>query len=292
VSEGGTINWYGDPYGAQISLDATYEENTPVYNLVQEEIQIGGGATQDDLEKDARKPTRTVVTMHLKGDLLKPSIGFDLEFPNATGSLKTFIDNKLRSLHSDQNELNRQVFGLVVVGSFLPNSSSGFLQNSDYVSSAFNTLTQVLTNQFSSYLSGLAAEWFGGAVSSIDFDIAYNEYRNSLKNASTNTDVGRELQLRLSSGFANDRIKIQVGSQFGVGSQGATTTNGFLGEDVVVEIQLTANHNWRLKIYQRTEPDITIGQLRGRYGVGFTFQREFDTWDEMLHGASQNIKKK
>jgi hypothetical protein len=195
-------------------------------------------------------------------------------------------------LHSDQNELNRQVFGLVVVGSFLPNSSSGFLQNSDYVSSAFNTLTQVLTNQFSSYLSGLAAEWFGGAVSSIDFDIAYNEYRNSLKNASTNTDVGRELQLRLSSGFANDRIKIQVGSQFGVGSQGATTTNGFLGEDVVVEIQLTANHNWRLKIYQRTEPDITIGQLRGRYGVGFTFQREFDTWDEMLHGASQNIKKK
>jgi hypothetical protein len=292
VSEGGTINWYGDPYGAQISLDATYEENTPVYNLVQEEIQIGGGATQDDLEKDARKPTRTVVTMHLKGDLLKPSIGFDLEFPNATGSLKTFIDNKLRSLHSDQNELNRQVFGLVVVGSFLPNSSSGFLQNSDYVSSAFNTLTQVLTNQFSSYLSGLAAEWFGGAVSSIDFDIAYNEYRNSLKNASTNTDVGRELQLRLSSGFANDRIKIQVGSQFGVGSQGATTTNGFLGEDVVVEIQLTANHNWRLKIYQRTEPDITVGQLRGRYGVGFTFQREFDTWDEMLHGARQNIKKK
>jgi len=291
VSEGGMINWYGDPYGAQIALDATYEESTPVYNLVQEEIQIGSG-TQDDLEKDARKPTRTIVTMHLKGDLLKPSIGFDMEFPNATGQLKTFIDNKLRSLRSDQNELNRQVFGLVVVGSFLPSNSTGFLQNSDYVSSAFNTLTQVLTNQFSSYLSGLAAEWFGGAVSSIDFDIAYNEYRNSLKNPGATADVGRELQLRLSSGFANDRITVQVGSQFGVGSVGATTTNGFLGEDVVVEIQLTENRNWRLKIYQRTEPDITVGQLRGRYGAGITFRREFDTWEEMIHGANQNIKKR
>lgn len=292
VLEGGVINWYGDPYGAQIALDATYEENTPLYNLVQEEIQIGGGSTQEELEKDASKATRTIVTMHLKGDLMKPSIGFDLEFPNVTGQLKTFVDNKLRSLRSDQNELNRQVFGLVVVGSFLPNSSNSFLQNSDYVASAFNTLTQVLTNQFSSYLSGLAAEWFGGAVSSIDFDIAYNEYRNSLKNAAASSDVGRELQLRLSSGFANDRVRVQVGSQFGVGSQGTTTTNGFLGEDVVLEIQLTENRNWRLKIYQRTEPDITIGQLRGRYGIGLTFKREFDTWDELIHGANQQLKKK
>ncbi|MBU6342358.1 MAG: hypothetical protein KGS48_12750, partial [Bacteroidetes bacterium] len=78
----------------------------------------------------------------------------------------------------------------------------------------------------------------------------------------------------------------------GVGSQGTTTTNGFLGEDVVLEIQLTENRNWRLKIYQRTEPDITIGQLRGRYGIGLTFKREFDTWDELIHGANQQLKKK
>jgi hypothetical protein len=291
VAEGGTIIWYGDPYGAQIALDATYEENTPVYNLIQEEIQIGGGAQQDELEKDARKATKTIVTMHLKGDLLKPSIGFDLEFPNATGNLKTFIDNKLRLLHLDQNELNRQVFGLVVVGSFLPSSSSSFLQNTDYVASAFNTLTQVLTNQFSGYLSGLAAEWFGGKVSSIDFDIAYNEYRNALNDPGA-ANVGRELQVRLSSGFANDRITIQVGSQFGLGSPGVSTTSGFLGEDVVVEIQLTENKQWKLKVYQRTEPDIILGQQRGRYGLGLTFRKEFDTFSELITNANKELKKK
>ena len=38
VADGGTINWYGDPYAAQISLDATYTENTSLYNLIRDEL--------------------------------------------------------------------------------------------------------------------------------------------------------------------------------------------------------------------------------------------------------------
>jgi hypothetical protein len=283
VAEGGTISWLGDPYGAQIKLDATYEETTPLYNLIQDELQLtGGSASGSLLETDARKAHRTVVTMHLIGDLLKPNISFSLDFPNINSQLKTLVDNKMRLLRQDQNELNRQVFGLVVVGSFLPSNSNQFLQNADYVATAFNTLTQVLSNQFSNYLSGLAAEWFGGRVSSIDFDIAYNQYQNALD--PTRQAVGRELQLRLTSGFANDRITVQVGSQFGLGQPGVATTDGFLGEDVVVEIQITENRQWKLKVYQRTEPDITLGQRRGRYGLGISFRKEFDSFGELMGG--------
>jgi len=290
VAEGGTINWYGDPYGAQISLDATYSENASLYNLIRDEIQLTQ-QSDPNMEADARKATKVVVTMHLKGDLLKPAISFDLEIPNVAGQIKTLTDNKLRLLRQDQNELNRQVFGLIVVGTFLPSNTNQFLQNSDYVASAFNTLTQVLSNQFSGYLSELATQLFGGAVSSIDFDIAYNEYQNSLSDPGQSS-IGRDLQVRLTSGFANDRLTVQIGSQFGLGKPGVATQDGFLGEDVTVEIQLTENRQWRLKVYQRTEPDIIVGQRRARYGLGISFRKEFDTFGELMGGLSDWFKKK
>lgn len=290
VAEGGTINWYGDPYGAQISLDATYDENTSPYNFLREEIEL----TKDDrLKAEASKATRVLVTMHLKGELFKPVISFDLDFPNLTAQVKTLADNKLRVLRQDQNELTRQVFGLVVVGSFLP-PSSGFIQSSDYVTSAFNTLTQVLSNQLSNYLTALATEWFGGAVSSIDFDIAYNEYRNALNTPGQPNlnQIGRELQVRLTSGFVNDRVTIQVGSQFGLGRPGVATQDGFLGEDVVIEIQPTQNRQWRLKVYQRTEPDVTVGTRRARYGLGISFRKDFDSFGDMMEGITGWMHKK
>ncbi len=282
VSSGGTINWYGDPYGAQISLDATYEENTSLYNFLRDEIEL-----LQSVAAEAGKATRVVVTMHLKGDLMKPAISFDLDFPNISGQLKTYAENKLRLLRQDQNELNRQVFGLVVVGTFLPSNSGAFFQEADYLASAFNTLTQMLSNQFSNYLTGLATEWFGGTVSSIDFDVAYNEYQTALSDPSQPiSQVGRELQVRLTSGFANDRVMVQVGSQFGLSRPGTTTQDGFLGEDVTVEIQLTENRQWRLKVYQRIEPDLAGGQRRSRYGFGISFRKDYDSFEDMMSGLT------
>ncbi len=282
VLDGGTINWYGDPYGAQISLDAVYEETTSLYNLLRDEIELIPSAASE-----AGKATRVVVTMHLKGDLMKPNITFDLDFPNISSQLKTLADNRLRLLRQDQNELNRQVFGLVVVGSFLPSNTGSFIQNSAYLASAFNTLTQVLSNQLSNYLSGLAIEWFGGTVSSIDFDIAYNEYQNALTDPSQPTQIGRELQLRLTSGFANDRVTIQFGYQVGLEQTGTTVQQeNSWGEDVTVEIQLTENRQWRLKVYQRTEPDIAGGQRRARYGFGISFRKDYESFTDMMSGLT------
>jgi TamB, inner membrane protein subunit of TAM complex len=290
VRSGGTINWYGDPFGAQINLAATYEESTSLYNLLQSELEV---TQSTDLIAEAKRPGRTVVTMYLDGSLLKPNLRFDLSFPNISSRLKSLADSKLRQLTQDQGELSRQVFGLIVVGSFLPGNSA-FIQNSDYLSSGINTITQMLSNQLSSYLSGLASEWFGRSVSSIDFDIAYNEYRNELSNnPSASTQTGRELQLRLSSGLFNDRVTIQFGSNFGLGSTpGLNTGNGFLGNDFVIEIQLTQDRRWRLKAYQRSEPDIGASGIRNRFGAGFSFRQEYDSFLSLVNGVSGWMKRK
>jgi hypothetical protein len=294
VAPGGTIAWFGDPYGAKINLNATYETNTSLYNLLGEELQLLGSA-QPGLAQEARKGNRVIVTMHLKEDLMKPNISFDLTFPEVNPNINSLIESKMRFLRQDPNELNRQVFGLIVVGSFLPSNNGGFIQSSDYLNTAINTVTQMLTNQFSNYLSGLASEWFGSAVSSIDFQVGYNRYQNALNlgNGQGSTALGQELQVRLTSGFANDRITIRFGSQFGLGNQiGTTTTDGFLGEDVTAEIQLTENKQWRLKIYQRTEPDFGgSGQRRARYGFGLSFRKDYDSFTDMIREMGSKMRK-
>ncbi len=295
LAEGGTITWFGDPYGAQLDLTANYDMNTAIYNLLQSDLEgrSATGGNQDPLIRDAKKASRVNVVMRLRGDLFKPDITFDLNFPNLTGELKTFADNRLRSLRQDPNELNRQVFGLIVVGSFLPSNSTGLLAGNS--NALVNTATQWLTNQLSNYLSTLAAEWFGSAVSSINFDVVYSEYENSLTTGTGNINqTGREVQVRLSSGIINDRITVNVGSQFGLNNNqpGAVKSDGFLGEDVTFEFQLTENRKWRLKVYQRTEPDITGGNLRNRVGIGVAFRKEYDSFDEMLGGLGGWFRKK
>lgn len=288
VTKGGTINWFGDPYLAQINLDATYELNTSVFNFVKEELELLGGARPRLLD-EAAKATRVIVNMHLAGDLMKPNISFGLTFPNITSELKSVTDTKLRLLRQDQAELSRQVFGLVVIGTFLPPSSTGFIQNSDYVATAFNTLTQMISNQFSTYLAGLATEWFGGAVSSLDFDIVYSDYQNDVLSDPDRLGGGREVNVRLSSGFINDRVTVQLGSQFGIGRTGlAAATDGFLGEDVTVQIALTENRQWRMKVYQRTEPDVSGGRSL-RFGLGLSFQKDYDTFEDMWRSFGKSV---
>ena len=283
VVKGGTINWYGDPYQAQVNLTATYDETTPVAALIQTELDAQGN---ENIASQARTPTAVRINMQLTGDLFKPNIGFDIDFPNLTGELKSLVDNKLRILRQDQNELNRQVFGIVVVGSFLPDNSAGFIGNGDYFATAFNSVTQVLSGQLSTYLSSLADDWLGGKVSSIDFNVAYNNIRNgTLTNGLSTT--GSEVQLQLNSSFIDNRLRVQVGSQIGSNNNlTGTAQESFVGGDILVEFSLTANRQWRLKAYNRLEPGSISGNRQNRAGGGISFNKEYDSFSHMMQGVT------
>lgn len=282
VLNGGTISWFGDPYGAQINITATYSETAPLYDLIRDELAIVG--SNPALIAEANKSTRVSVNMLLTGDLFKPSIAFSLAFPNVTAQLKNFADNKLRLLAQDPNEINRQVFGLILFGSFLPPDQFTPKSAGEYVS----TLTQFVSSQLSRYLTGIVSEYFGGSVSSLDLDITYKDNAVDFTSANAITS-GRDLQLRMRGGFAEDRITIQIGSQFGIARPGVNVQDGFIGEDIVIEIQPIKDKQWRFKVYQRSEPDLAGGGFRNRFGIGLSFSREFDSFGDLRSGISKWI---
>lgn len=284
VNPGGTIRWDGDPLAATINLAAAYKGlQTSPYNFIQDELL----ATSNDEIREAQRTTRVQLTMGLTGALFKPDISFDIQFPDLTGNLKTATDNKLRIARQDPNEINRQAFGLLVIGSFLPDAGGVLSVGATTIDAGVNTLSQMVTSQLSNYLSSLVTSFAEGSfIEKIDFDINYNRSQNIGSN--NIAGLNQELALRLSSSLANDLIRIQGGANFGLsGQNNYQGTSGFLGEDVVVEIRLTEDRRWVLKFFQRLSPDFLAGGTRLRAGGGISFRKEYDSLGEMLGGLKR-----
>ncbi len=227
LEQGGTIVWSGDPYNADIKINAIYKGlTTNVSNFIQEYI----ASAPSDIRALARTPTNVILKMELQGSLLSPAINFDIDFPNLPTELKSYTDSKLRTVKQDQNELNRQVFGLLVMGQFLP---------SDYTFApgdiGINTLSEMIANQLSIYLTELVSEWISedGIISGIDFDISYNKYQAGgiTGDGSTPDRTGNELQGRLKV-TVSDRLSVIAGGNFELGNgnrvAGATTYDNTL----------------------------------------------------------------
>jgi hypothetical protein len=276
INRGGVISWSGDPFEAQIRLEAEYAGlSTPVANFIQEYLIDA----PDDLKQGASQPTEVELTMELRGDLLRPIINFDIEFPELIGGLKTLTDSKLRILRQDPNELNRQVFGLIVVGQFLPSDIA--IQGADIF---YNTVSEFVSNQLSLLLTELFSEFFGeqSALSGIDFDIAYNQYQANF-GESQDFRRGDEFQLRMRQEFFNDRLSVLVGGNVDIGNSARVPDQSgtFVGNDLVIEYVLNRDRTLKLRIYQRLEPDIGGGS-RLEVGTGLSYRKEFDSFGEFL----------
>lgn len=288
VERGGRINWTGDPFGAIINLDAKYDRlSTSVYNFILEYIELG----DDELKSQSRKPTNVDLKMNLTGDLLKPDINFDISFPRLnTGTVKNYVDTKLRVLRQDQSELNRQVFGLIVIGGFIPSGQEN-LSDFDWTSSGINTVSEYLTTRVSLYITNLLSDAFSevGGVSGVDFDFDYNIYEAGefdLGGGQTTALAGSEVQVNLNPRFFNDQLSVSGG----VVRSTETISGTFYGSDFVAEYYLTENRRFKVRFYQRSEQALD-GNRNNRMGIGLNYRRQFNTFEEFFDGLRKDAKK-
>jgi hypothetical protein len=289
VKKGGSIVWSGDPYKAQIQLEADYIGlSTSVSNFIPEYL----ANAPEDVQSAALIPTPVNLTMDLKGELLQPIINFDISFPELQGQLETLTDSKLRVIRQDPNELNRQVFGLIIAGQFLPSDFA--LQGGDIF---YNTVSEFVSNQLSLLLTELFSEFFsngGNDFSGFDFDIAYNQYQTASIQDGTDVVRGDEFQVRLKQDFFNDRLTILVGGNVDIGNSARAAnpqaTGTFVGNDLVIEYVLNRDRTMKLRVYQRLEPDIGGGS-RLEVGTGLSFRKEYNSFGDFINKLKKDGKR-
>ncbi|MDZ4681292.1 MAG: translocation/assembly module TamB domain-containing protein [Saprospiraceae bacterium] len=288
IKRGGSIVWSGDPFGARIKLEAEYKDlRASVSNLIQEYLLNA----PEDLKREAGNATQVALTLMLEGELLHPLISFDISFPALTGQLQTYAENKLRTLKQDQNELNRQVFGLIIAGQFLPTDIA--LQGSEIL---YRTMSELLSNQLSLLLTELFSEVIGESkvVSGINFDIAYNQYQSLDLSQGTNVNSGREFQVSITQNFLNDRLSVHLGGNVDFGNNVRITPDNpggaFLGNDLVIEYVLNTDKTLKLRIYQRLQPDLAGKRLQ--IGSGLNYRIEFDSFAEFWEKLRRDTGKR
>ena len=250
IDQGGLISWNGDPYGAIVDLDAVYTLKAPVnYLLI--------NSNQND--KTRRIPVECRINLSKK--LLNPALKFDIAFPTADERTK----DELQQFISTQDDINRQMVSLLVMGQFFtPEYLRG---RQDFQSNTGNlvgsTTSDILSNQLSNWLSQISNEW----------DIGFNYRPGDLVNAN-------QMELALSTQILNDRVKINgnIGNNSNLQSNIA---NPVVGE-VEVFIKLNKSGKLQLKAYNRANDDLIYDTSLYKQGIGFSFTEEFDTLSDLF----------
>ncbi|MFP4064003.1 MAG: translocation/assembly module TamB domain-containing protein [Bacteroidales bacterium] len=258
IEQGSTIGWTGDLNNADMDIRAAYRLRTPLYDLVR-----GEGVDPDIADRYRRRiPVETI--MVLEDKLFNPAISFDIEIPGGDEGTREMID---RMITTDQ-EMNRQVFSLLVLNRFLPTTADQYNTALGY--GVGNTSSELLSNQLSNWLSQISS----------DFDIGIN-YRPG------DEISGQEVELALSTQFFDDRVIVD--GNFGVaGNETATGyaargTNQIIG-DVNVEVKITPEGKFRVKAFNRSNTfDIIHNNAPYTQGVGLFYRREFDGLGDLFH---------
>ena len=259
VAKGSNILWDGDPYEATLNIDAYYKLRASPYDITQNESH--------------RKKVPVECHLYMTEKLSNPNIKFDILLPKASDEMQAAVNGKI----NNEEEKNKQVFSLLVLGSFMPNQSSG--QTTSYSSSAAASSSEVLSNQLSNWLSQI----------SNDFDVGVN-YRPG------NEISSEELEVALSTQLFNDRLSFE--GNLGVsGDSPVSSTNeqssNVVG-DVNVEYKITDDGSVRAKVYNKSNDYDITDATSAPYtqGVGIFYRAEFDTFGEFFNKLFKRKKEK
>ena len=262
IAKGGYIGWYGDPYNADINLSAVYNIRAPLYDIMVEN------------RENYKKRVPVELQMKLSNKLFSPDINFDIRLPNADENAKS----QLKSAISTDQELNKQVFALLVLNKFLPvYGSQGEDQNSFGTGAAANSI-ELLSNQLSNWLSQI----------SNDFNVGVN-YRPG------DNITNQELAVALSTQLFNERLYLS--GNFGVSNAAASSINqsqsNIVG-DFVLEYMITEDGKLRLKVFNESNDfELTnYNQSRFTQGVGLVYREEFNTLSELMKNITGLVLRK
>lgn len=255
ISPGSRITWTGDPADADIQLSALYRTK----------VALAGLTSEPEVAS-----TRVMVEciLRLKGKLMNPVYEFAMNLPNAEESVKTLVFNAIDT--TNQLEMSQQVLSVLMLNQFNPVFGATAGPN------VGGTSLSIVTNQINSMISRM--------TNNVNVNVNYHP---------GTAQTGQEFDVGLSTQFLDDRLLID--GAFGMTSYKnaySQQTNTIVG-DINIEYILTKNRRWRARAFNRTNTlDLLYNNSPYTQGVGFSYQRDFNSFRELFGGdKKKNVLK-
>ncbi|MEJ7610138.1 MAG: translocation/assembly module TamB domain-containing protein [Ferruginibacter sp.] len=274
--KGSTISFAGEPLQAEANIVAEYIANTNSNNLLTNEVTD----VTPNLSNSFNQQLPFRVILYLTGRLSKPNINFDIQLPESNNllnnDLRTTLENKLQQMRTDPAAINKQVFSLLLFNRFVSEQSSDFFKGNG---SDFNDLARQSVSQFlSSALNEIAGDIFKG----IDVDLNLNSYNDFSNGGNTERT---DLNVAVSKTFANDRVVISVGQNFGLSGNDATAkatgSSGFK-PDLSVAYKLTADGRYLIRAYTKNQFEVVLDGYVVETGLAFVVTLDYNKFNELF----------
>ena len=242
IQPGGTLEWFGDPYAAQIDVLTSFETRARLNPLLPDEPDLPG-----------RVPVELLLS--LNGGLFQPEIGFNIRVPDADSRLEALIQGALLN----EEEMQRQALSLLVVNQFI---------SQDPLASALGGFQG--TGQSSAFIANQLGHWISQIAPGMDLGLDYSN---------DNLSGEQELALALSTQMFNERLQLE--GAFGAQSIGQMSTDDIQIQDVTISYDLDSKGQYQVTGQSKSNQSM-MNALDGSstQGVGIRIRHEFNHWGD------------
>lgn len=280
IADGSRVSWAGDPFEAQLDVRAIYRVETSASSLMASQLS----ATDPSTTQRYRQELPFYVYLNIDGELMEPKISFSLDMPEEEqGAVGGQVYGVVQQLNNQEQELNKQVFSLLVLNRFFPGSGSDGSQGGT-LAVARDNLNDALSDQ----LNMLSSRILGESGLQLNFQVdSFTDYQGESPQDRTQLDISAQ------KAFLEDRLIVEVGSELDIqgGNQPGQETTPVIG-NVSISYLLDEDGVWRLKGFSRSQYENVIdGQLIVS-GIALIFTKEFNKFKNMFEKAVMEKVKK
>lgn len=276
IQEGSYILWTGEPTEANINITAVYETEAAPLDLLDGQL---------DMSQSERNTYKQKIPFHtllkMEGELLSPELSFDIVLPEGNYNVSSNIINnsraKLEQLRQQPSELNKQVFALLLLNRFIGENPFSSETGTSGEALARQSVSKILSQQ----LNNLASDLINGVE--LNFDLESTEdYTTGQRENRTDLNVG------ISKRLLNDRLKVTVGSSFGLeGPQQANEETTNIAGDVSVDYELTKDGRYMVRAYRKNEYQVALQGQVVETGVAFIITMDYDKFRELFQRSEE-----
>lgn len=241
--QGGVVSWAGNPYEAVLDVTANYSTHANPYEAVPSLLE----------EKGSTGKTNVNCALKLDESLMEPKIHFGIEIPNAQDDVQDILSR----IVSNEDELNKQFFSLLLLNKFQPMSGETGSGGSS------STVGNLLSSKINDLLDDISEDFkIGVGIDSKD-DLSSGDFTLNTEFA---LDPKKRLTLKTSLGYSNNVV-------------GDEHVSSLIG-DVVLEYKLNKQGSFRVNVFNESNDYQTIQDKKlGNFtqGAGLYYTESFNS---------------
>lgn len=281
LADGSRVSWAGDPFDAQLDVSAIYRVETSASSLMAAQT-----TALDNGSDKFRQEIPFLVYLNVDGELMQPTISFGLDMPESErGVAGGEVYGRVQTLNSQEQELNKQVFSLLVLNRFFPEGNSTGAGGGT-MAVARDNLNSALSDQ----LNMLSSRLVGESGVQLNFNVdSFTDYQGD-----GGPQDRTQLDISAQKAFLDDRLVVEVGSAVDIqgGNQAGQEATPVIG-NVGISYLLDEDGVWRIKGFSRSQYENVIDGQLVVSGIALIFTKEFNKFKNMFEKAvMEKVQKK